>query len=651
MSAIYFSSWGDEIVDNRDKALQDFAPVKNISLPEYFREHEEINALIGWNGLVLRSSEVNIIDLCREHMEAVQKASCGKCFPCRTGTKIMSDLLTTLCEGQGTFEDLEDLENLAKTISLSSKCGIGQTGPLPILDAIKYFKKEFDQVIEKSKKVFSSTIYKSKLTAPCMDACPFHLDIPAYVESIKDGDFKKSLEIIKDRLPIPGVLGRVCVRPCEENCRRMILDDPISIKHLKRFVADHAILRKDKPVLRQNPSSKTGRVAIVGSGPAGITCAYHLAIMGHQVIIYERLGEPGGMAAVGIPDYRLPRDIIKSEYDQIKKLGVEIKYNTNVGTDISLKQLEDENNAVLIAIGAHLGTSMRVEGENENYQGFIPGVKYLLDINSGKDPYPEGKKVVVIGGGNVAIDCVRSSFRINKPDVNLVYRRTKNEMPADHVEITDAEEEKVVFHYLTNPTKVIAENGKVVGLECIKMELGEPDESGRRRPVPVEGSEFIIKCDIVVPAIGQTIDLSLLESMDDISTTRWSTIDVNEFTKQSNQPKVFSVGDCETGPGALITACASGCKAADNIDKMINDIKLKPVEDDHFDKLLSTVKVFDPNEKIGLLGGRKGHGLEMLPPETRKTTFDEVENGFSTKDAMDEADRCLRCYRVTTVAI
>ena len=199
-----------------------------------------------------------------------------------------------------------------------------------------------------------------------------------------------------------------------------------------------------------------------------------------------------------------------------------------------MKQLEDENDAVLIAIGAHLGTSMRVEGENENYQGFIPGVKYLLDINSGKDPYPEGKKVVVIGGGNVAIDCVRCSFRVNKPDVNLVYRRTKNEMPADHVEITDAEEEKVVFHYLTNPTKIIAENSKVVGLECIKMELGEPDESGRRRPVPVEGSEFIIKCDIVVPAIGQTIDLSLLESMDDISTTRWSTIDVNEFTKQSN---------------------------------------------------------------------------------------------------------------------
>ena len=224
-------------------------------------------------------------------------------------------------------------------------------------------------------------------------------------------------------------------------------------------------------------------------------------------------------------------------------------------------------------------------------------------------------------------------------------------MPADHVEITDAEEEKVNFHYLTNPTKIIAKNNKVVGVECIKMELGEPDESGRRRPVPIEGSEFIIECDIVVPAIGQTIDLSLLEGRDDINTTRWSTIDVNEITKQSSCPKLFSVGDCETGPGALITACASGCKAAENIDKMINGLKLEPVENDHFEKLFSTVKVFDPNEKIGFLGGRKGHELEMLPPDTRKTTFDEVEKGFSTKEAMDEADRCLRCYRVATIAV
>jgi len=612
MSAIYFSSWGNEIVDNRDRASQDFMPVKNINLPEYFRKHEEIKAFIGWDGFVLRSTEVNVIDLCREHMEAVQKTSCGKCFPCRTGTKVMSDLLTNMCEGRGTFDDLKNLENLAKSISISSKCGIGQTGPLPILHALQYFKKEFNRVIQKSKKVFSSCFYKSKVSAPCMDACPFHLDIPAYVESIKDGDFEKSINIIRNCLPIPGILGRVCVRPCEENCRRTLLDSPLSIKNLKRFVADHEIAMRKTPDFTVQPSNKKGRMAIIGAGPAGITCAFNLALNGHQVTIYERLGEPGGMSAVGIPDYRLPRTIIRKEFEQMLRLGAKINYNTNIGSDLPLSQLEKDYDAVLIAIGAQLGTSMRVKGEDQNYQGYIPGVKYLLDINSGIDPYPEGKKVVVVGGGNVAIDCVRCSFRINKPDVNLVYRRTKNEMPADHVEIKEAEEEKVIFHYLTNPVKIIAENEKVVGVECIKMQLGEPDESGRRRPVPIKDSEFIIDCDIVVPAIGQAIDLSLLEGQTNISITRWSTIGVDEITKQTSCQKIFSAGDCETGPTSLIKACASGYSASVNMDKLINGVPLGPVDDDLFNTFFTSVKLFDPNEYTGMPGGRERYELEML---------------------------------------
>ncbi len=651
MSVIFFSSWGNEIVDNRDKPIEEFAPVNNISLPEYFNKHEEIKAFIGWSGLVLRSTEVNVIDLCREHMNAVQNASCGRCFPCRTGTKVMLDLLNKICKGQGTFEDLANLENLAKSISVSSKCGIGQTGPLPILHALKYFKKEFNRVIQKSKRVFSDCIYKSKVSSPCTDACPFHLDIPAYVECIKNGEFVKSINIIRNCLPIPGILGRVCIRPCEDNCRRSILDSPISIKNLKRFVADHEITRRKTPIFSVQPSSRKGRVTIVGAGPAGITCAYNLSLKGHQVTIYERMAEPGGMLAVGIPDYRLPRSIIRNEFEQMLSLGITVHYNTMVGKDILLSKLENDYDAVLIAIGAHLGTSMRVKGEDQNYRGYIPGVKYLLDINSGIDPYPEGKKVVVVGGGNVAIDCVRCSFRINKSDVNLVYRRTKNEMPADHEEIRDAEEENVIFHYLTNPTKIIAENGKVTGVECIKMELAEPDESGRRRPVPIKNSEFIIDCDIVVPAIGQSIDLSLLEGMDCISTTRWSTISVDEITKQTSCPKIFSAGDCETGPTALITACASGYSAAVNIDKLINGITLGPVENDMFNKFFSSVKLYDPNEYIGIPGGRERYELEMLSPESRKTNFDEVEKGFSLVQAMAEADRCLRCYRVATLAV
>ncbi len=650
MAEILFSSWGGEVVDNRSKEPQEYETASKVSLPEYFQQNEEIKALIGWYGIVLRTSEVNIVDLCRSYMEAIQEKSCGKCFLCRIGTKVIADTLGRMCRGKGRQADLEILARLAESISESSKCNIGQSGPLPLRHALEYFADDFALAANGGAAIPAGT-YRSKLTAPCMDACPIHLDIPTYVECIKEGKFQESLDVIRERLPLPGVVGRVCVRPCEEHCRRTNLDEPISIKFLKRFVSDYELEKNKEPHYLVEAAEKTGSVAIVGAGPAGVTCAYHLARKGHQVTIYEKLGEPGGMSAVGIPDYRLPRQILRGEVEQVQKLGVTIHYDTQVGKDIKLSQLEADNDAVFIAHGAHLSSAMRVEGENDGYKGFITGVQYLLDINLGKDPYPEGKKVVVVGGGNVAIDCVRCSFRVNKPDVNLVYRRTRNEMPADEVEIHDAEEEKVTFHYLTQPIKVIAEKGKVVGLQCIKMQLGEPDESGRRRPEPVEDSEFIIDCDIVVPAIGQTIDLSMLEGIDKVETTRWNTIVVNEFTKQTENPKIFCAGDCQTSPGALITACAGGRTAAINIDKLINGLNLEAAEDDYFDKLFDVVKVYDPAEDIGFLGGRARYQLEMLPPDTRKWTFDEVEKGFSPQEAMAEADRCLRCYRVATIAV
>jgi formate dehydrogenase beta subunit len=332
-------------------------------------------------------------------------------------------------------------------------------------------------------------------------------------------------------------------------------------------------------------------------------------------------------------------------------MGVAIKYNTTVGKDIKLSDIEEENDAIFLGIGAQAGAAMGVEGEDKGYGGFILGIQYLQEINLGIDPYPEGKKVVVVGGGNVAIDCVRSSFRIGKDDVNLVYRRTKREMPADHVEIKDAEEENVKFHYLTNPTKILTREGKVTGVECIRMELGEPDESGRRRPVPLEGSEFVIDCDILVPAIGQAIDLGLLEGKDDVKTTRKGTLLVNEFTMQTSDPKIFSAGDCVTGPSALINACAGGKRAAVNIDRFINGKELETTDDDYFDKLLEEIKVFDPAEKIGFLGGRKRLHLPMLPPEERRQTFAEVEKGYHFLEARAEADRCLRCYRVGMIAV
>jgi formate dehydrogenase (NADP+) beta subunit len=650
MNDIIFSSWAGQIVDNRDDTNTDSNPGKAIALPEKLRDNESIKAFMGWNGFVIRSEDVHVVDLCRAYMAAVRDQSCGKCIPCQTGTTVMVKTLEAICNGEGRPADIDYLRDVAETVHHTAKCGIGKTGPLPILDALTHFPEQFASLTDQ-KNALSPGQYHASVTAPCMEACPIHLDIPRYVECIKEGRFQDSLDIIRTRLPLPGIVGRVCVRPCEENCRRANLDEPVSIKYLKRFVADEEKAKQKVPEYKITPSPKTGKVAIVGAGPAGVTCAYHLAQKGHAVTIYEHLPEPGGMAAMGIPDYRLPRNILGHEVQQIQEMGVSIHYNTTIGKDITLEQLENDFDAVFIGIGAQNSTPMRVEGEDKGYKGFIPGVQYLLDINQGRDPYPEGKKVVVIGGGNVAIDCVRSSFRINKEDVHLVYRRTRNEMPADEVEIVDAEEEKVQFNFLTTPVRILAENDTVVGLECIRLKLGTPDKSGRRRPVPIEGSEFIFDCDTVVPAIGQRVDLSLLEGMEGIETTAWMTLIVDDVTKQTSRPKLFSAGDCETGPGALITACAGGRKAAQSIDRLINDQPLEYTRDDCFHRFYKDVEVYDREEVLGDIGVAKRKHLEMLPPETRKTSFDEVEKGFSTLEAIAEAKRCLRCYRVGVVAV
>jgi len=649
MNDILFSSWGEQVIDNRGKEAEAYASVSTIELPESFKQGENLKAFIGWDGIVIRSDEVNVVDLCRKYMESVHSNSCGKCIPCRTGTGVMMQILNRICKGKGRMGDLNTLRSLAETVSSASKCSIGQSGPTALLHVLDHFSDEFEHAVRSG--VEKSNAYYSKLTAPCMDACPIHLDIPTYVEHIKEAKFKESLDVIRQRLPLPGIVGRVCVRPCEENCRRANLDDPISIKYLKRFVADQELSMSQAPTYEITPSEKQGKVAIVGAGPAGVACAYHLALKGHQVTVYERLGEPGGMSAMGIPDYRLPRHILRREVEWIQNLGVTIYYNTTIGEEVKLSDLENDFDAVFIAVGAQDSSSMRVDGEDKGYKGFVPGVKYLLDINEGRDPYPEGKRVVVIGGGNVAIDCVRCAFRINKEDVNLVYRRTRHEMPADEVEIVDAEEEKVQFHFLTTPVRILEKEGVVTGLECIRMKLGEPDASGRRRPVPMPGSEFVFDCDTVVPAIGQRVDLSFLEGVDGIDTTAWQTIIVDEFTKQSSRPKIFSAGDCETGPGALITACAGGRKAAINIDRMINELPLEYEVDDNFDQLFRSVKVYDPAEEVGIPGNQPRKHLDMLPPDTRKFSFDEVEKGYTIPEAITEASRCLRCYRVATVAV
>ncbi len=647
---ILFSSWQGQIIDNRGKARKEFEKVPGLNLPIEYDGAHEIGAFMGWDGLAVRDAGVNIVDMCRAYMEAVQQESCGKCIPCRVGTRVILTTLKRITGGEGTRDDLNVLESIGSMIRESSKCQVGQTGTIALLHALQYYRDDFLELIDNKKRAPSGS-YRVKTVAPCSNACPAHLDVPTYVEYIKERRFDESLHVIRNMTCLPGTLGRVCVRPCESDCRRANLDESISIKYLKRFVADWELERRHVPRLRPPTEKKEDPVAIIGAGPAGLSCAFYLARMGYPVTVFERFGAPGGMAAWGIPDYRLPRDILNREVEIIQDMGVEIRYNTDVGKDITLKEIAKDYKAIFIGVGAQTNTPMRVEGEDAGYKGFIPGVQYLLEINQGEDPYSEGKKVVVVGGGNVAIDCVRSSFRIGKTDVNLVYRRSRKEMPADDVEIRDAEEEKVKFHFLCNPVKVLAEKGKVVGVECIRMELGEPDESGRRRPIPVPGSEFRIDCDIVIPAIGQAVDLQFMEGMTQLETTKWKTLVINSETFETSVKGIFSAGDCVTGPDVLVRAGGHGKRAADKIDKYLRGEPVMPPEEDRLEDLLATIGVYNRDENVGMLGGQERKHLEMLDPEERKRMFSEVENGFPVPTATEEAERCLRCYRIGLVAI
>ncbi|PJE78723.1 NADPH-Fe(3+) oxidoreductase subunit beta [invertebrate metagenome] len=653
MDSVFFSSWEGKVLGSKVSRTQTDGMTDDQSLPfnaSSFSDSHPLKALIGWNGLVIWSPDVNVVDLCNQYIKTLQQQSCSQCAPCTSGMHMMRTLLQQLCDGKGQINDLEQIKNIAQSVMTSARCDIGRLGPVPLIHALEHFYDQFETAVNKGI-ASSENHFFSKVTAPCIEACPLHLDIPQYVDYVRTGEFRKSLDLICTRLPLPGVLGRACFHPCEHQCRRSKRDETIDIRALKRFVADKSAQQQKDLTFLPHPSDTTGSVAVIGAGPTGLSCACHLALKGHQVTIFEQHDEPGGMIATGIPDYRVPRETLRNEVRQIEQLGVTIRYNTTIGNDISLIDLEQDYSAVFLSIGAQNSSSMRVEGEHDNYEGYISGVAYLNDINKAKDPYPQGKNVAVIGGGNVAMDCVRTALRHNKSSVNLLYRRTRQEMPADPVEIKAAEEENVQFHFLIAPQGIIADNGKVTGLECLKMELGEPDNSGRRRPVPIKGSEFIMECDTIISAIGQKVDLSLLAGVDDIDITKWNTVVVNNETQQTSREKIFCGGDCKNdGPDALVTATADGLNAANSIDCFINKKPLIDPIEKGFNQLLNHLDIYDNDEKLFRGAPSERNHCELIPLKQRVTSFDEVEKGYTQTQARSEASRCLRCYRVLTIA-
>jgi heterodisulfide reductase subunit A-like polyferredoxin len=468
-------------------------------------------------------------------------------------------------------------------------------------------------------------------TSPCKIACPAHISVQGYVALIAQGKYKEALNLIREENPFPAVCGRVCTHPCETKCRRGQLDEPISICHLKRFVADEVRAGgQDKP-----PSampSKNKKVAIVGSGPAGLSAAYYLALWGYQPTVFEALPVAGGMMAVGIPSYRLPKDVLNAEIDFIKSAGVEIRTNTPIGSSLSLADLKAQGyEATFIAVGAHKNNKLGVDGEA--LQGVIPGVEFLRDAALGKS-LSIGQRVAVIGGGNVAIDAARTALRSGAKSVMILYRRSRQEMPANEEEILDAEEEGVEIRYLVAPTKIIGANRKVSAIECVKMKLTEPDESGRRKPVPLEGSEFKIDIDAVIPAIGQSTDLSFLGSENTIELSKKSTIKVDELTLQTNVRGVFAGGDAVLGPAMVIEAIAEGKEAAISIDRYLSGKNLHDGRERDFTEAEVSIEDIEKLPRKQTL---------KLSPEERKKDFREAALNFSAEEAKAEAERCLSC--------
>lgn len=608
-------------------------PIDHLNVPVDYEHIIELGAIVGSGGLIVADEDTCMVDFARFFLDFIQHESCGKCPPCRIGTKRMLEIMKGITSGKGKPEDIDKLIELAGHIKNAALCGLGQTASNPILSTLRYFKHEYIEHIED--KHCRAGVCSALFDAPCQNACPTDQNAWGYVTLISEGRFKEAIAVIKEANPLPGVLGRVCVHPCESKCRRSQIDDPLSICSLKRFAAD-TDMASPQPYKPEPLPPRGKKVAVIGAGPAGLAGAYFLALKGYQVTVFEALPVAGGMLAVGIPDYRLPKEVLNAEVKGITDLGVEIKYNMRLGKDITTSKLfEDGYSAILMATGAHAGQKLRIEGEDA--QGVMDGVTFLRKVNLKQTIKAEGK-VAVIGGGNVAIDAARSALRLGADEVSVLYRRDKEDMPAYKEEIEDAEKEGIKIYTLVTPNRILVENGKAAGIECTRMKLGQFDRGGRRKPEAVENSEFVLSADMVIAAVGQTPDLSYLNG-DGVKVTPGKTIEVNMKTLSTEKEGIFAAGDNVRGPATAVEAVADGKTAALAIDKYLGGDG-EPMNSFR-NELISMVVSYNEAE---YQKERPRVMMPHLPLEKRSRTFNEVVLGYQTESAVEEAKRCLHCY-------
>ena len=608
-------------------------PTPYLDLPIDYESLIGIGSMMGSGGMIVMDDSTCMVDVARFFLSFTQTESCGKCTPCRIGTKRMLEILTRITQGKGRPDDIELLEEMGTIIKDTALCGLGQTAPNPVLSTIKYFRKEYEDHIEEKR--CEACACEGLVISPCQHTCPAGIDVPNYIAYIAEGEYIKSADLIRERNPFVAICGRICHHPCEYKCRRGEIDDPLAIRSLKRFAADW-YFDQVKGLPRAVPKTRKEKVAIIGAGPAGLTCAFFLAKMGYPVTLFEALPVGGGMLAVGVPEFRLPLEVIKKEIEYIEATGVEIKYNTPIkGSLDDLKALGYQ--AIFVAVGAHKSQKMGIPGEEAGLKGVYFGIDFLRDVKL-KSSAQVGNRVAVIGGGNTAMDAARSALRLGAKKVDVYYRRSREEMPVSSEEYDEAVEEGITVNFLVAPTEIIGNNGRATSMQCVRMKLGKPDASGRRKPEPIPGSEFVVEADTIIPAIGQLVDTSFLPSDNSISITKWGTFTVNKNTLATNVPGVFAGGDCVSGPGMAIHAIAAGRRAAVGIHKFLRG--------DH-----SRVDLSENRQDITHMSAY--HEEEMkekrrLPVQCtlsheRIKSFAEVEVGYSEEVAREEAKRCLRC--------
>jgi NADH-quinone oxidoreductase subunit F len=601
-------------------------PAKYLNTALDYESLKALGSIMGSGGLIVLDEDSCMVNMAKYFLEFSLEESCGQCVPCRVGLKQMYDLLEKITNGSGTMGDLEKLEQLAYTVRATSLCGLGQAAPNPVISTIKYFKHEYLEHIQDKK--CSAGVCAALFPAPCVNACPAGVDAASYVSHMGDGRLREAYFQHMQNNPFPIVCGRVCPAFCESKCSRGKYDQAVAIREVKRLFADWAI---DEGLGFAPPLQvHKEKVAVVGAGPAGLACAFYLTRLGYKPVVFEALKVAGGMMKVGIPDFRLPKDKLQAEIAVIEKAGVQIKLNSAVA---DVEELTKKGYAaVFIGSGAHQAQKLNVEGID--LQGVISGIDFLREANLGRK-INIGNDVVVVGGGSTAMDAARLARRLGAGNVRLVYRRTRSEMPAQLEELVGAEEEGVEMDFLVNPLKIIGSAGKVTGIHCIKTELTDFDDSGRRRPVPVDGSEYTIRASYIIYCLGQKLSLGLTGGK--MNLDKRGHIAVDPRTMATSVPGVFAGGDA-VNPSTVIESVAQGRGAAVSIDRYFGRTgrlydQPRQVVDVHYDEeaYLKTI-------------ARKEPHLEDAEKRIAQLSL-EVSRGLTLDEAVEEARRCLHCDR------